>query len=44
MNQSDKLENINEDGEVMENYSRVNAAEAIENAIKEADKGNFEAG
>jgi hypothetical protein len=36
--------NIDEDGEVMENYCRVKAANAIEEALQQADLGKFDEG
>ena len=35
---------VDVDGEVMENFCRVEAASAIENAINDLDEGNYEKG
>ena len=35
---------VDEDGEVMENFCRVEAALAIENAMKDVNEGNYKNG
>lgn len=44
INEDERLNDIEEDGEVMENYFRVKSAEAIEQAIKLSNSGQYEQG
>lgn len=44
INQDEKMGDIEEDGEVMENYFRVKGAEAIEEAVNLANRGQYEDG
>ena len=42
LNEDEPEEDIEEDGEVLENYFRVKGAISIEEAMNEANQGNYE--
>ena len=44
INENEQIGDIEEDGEVMENYFRVKGAEAIEEAIQLANRGDYQQG